>query len=216
MAQRIRSISYSQAQILGWIQELYCKNGFDLDPTFGNGSFYLEISRPRFCFDIDPREKNVGKADARQLPFKDRVFQAIIIDPPFLLQGGEAGIMTGRYGTVERRGNTGAGDIWQLYMEIMQECTRLLKLFGVLVVKCQDIIIGRTQYMSHLEIANIAIDMGLYPVDIFILLARTRPMSWNHGKQAHARKYHAYFLIFKKSRRNVGYSRGRRISVYEK
>ena len=36
----IKSISYSQEEILKWIIRLYCPDGFDLDPTYSKGVFY--------------------------------------------------------------------------------------------------------------------------------------------------------------------------------
>jgi hypothetical protein len=37
-------------------------------------------------------------------------------------------------------------------------------------------------------------------------VAKTRPISWNHQRQGHARKFHSYFWVFSKSKRYVGYS----------
>lgn len=48
-----------------------------------------------------------------------------------------------------------------------------------------------------------AIKYGFYPKDMFILLAKSR---LNDGrKQQHARKYHSYFWVFKKSKNKVNY-----------
>lgn len=218
----IKSISHSQQQILSWIQHLYCPEGIDLDPTYGNGGFYKkdiqqglpgfglmeDVRRPRLYF--DRYRDGVWKADARFLPVKTGSIKSVIIDPPFLAGGGRDGLMVAKYGNL----NTGpdgqrydAAATWELYKDIMTECERVLSPYGHLIVKCQDLLYGRTQYMTHIEVVNFAIDMGLYPKDIFILLARSRPKSWNHQTQHHARKWHSYFLVFGKQNRNVGYSR---------
>ena len=49
-----------------------------------------------------------------------------------------------------------------------------------------------------------ALDIGFYPKDLFILLAKTR---LNDGrKQQHARKFHSYFWIFEKRECKVNYN----------
>ena len=41
----IKSISYEQDEILQWIIDLYCHNGFQLDPTYSKGNFYKTIQQ---------------------------------------------------------------------------------------------------------------------------------------------------------------------------
>ena len=211
----IKSISYSQHEILSWIQKLYCPHGIDLDPTYGYGGFYRKqlalfgksrVHKPRLCFDL--HRDTAWKADARHLPLKDKSIKSVIVDPPFLAGGGRSGMMGRKYGTAG--GDQNPQDVWNLYREIMEECFRVLKPQGNLIVKCQDILHGRTNYMTHVEVTNYAIDLGMYPKDLFILLAKTRPKSWNHQIQNHSRKFHSYFLVFGKQKRTVGYSRAPR------
>ncbi len=213
----IKSISYSQHEILSWIQKLYCPQGFDLDPTYGYGGFYKnhlqmklcgdpeEVGRPRLYFDLNRSVDGAWKADARHLPIKSRSIESVIIDPPFLAGGGRSGVMVRKYGAAG--GDENPMDVWKLYRDIMKECLRTLKPQGNLIVKCQDLLHGRTQYMTHIEITNYAIDLGMYPKDIFILLAKNRLRSWNHQIQNHSRKFHSYFLVFGKQKRTIGYSR---------
>ena len=207
----VRSISYSQDQILRWITRLYLSRSsekgkprrFDLDPTYGYGGFYNVIRRPRICLDISPDpEAGAGmiKADVRALPLKDKSLYSIIFDPPFLAGGGSSGIMTGRYGYMEK-----VEDVWALYRDALVEFKRVLKPYGVVVVKCQDIIHGRNQYFTHTVIMNYAVELGLYPKDLFILLSKTRPIQWNAKTQNHSRKFHSYFWVFGKQKRNIGY-----------
>jgi hypothetical protein len=42
------------------------------------------------------------------------------------------------------------------------------------------------------------------PMDLFILLARHRMNHPKHTRQLHARKFHSYFWVFKKSVNNQG------------
>lgn len=217
----IKSISYDQAEILRWISELYLSGaGFDLDPTYGAGGFYRGIPRSKMCFDLVPRLKAnhnlfpelaaVWPVDVRALPIKDECLESIIFDPPFLARGGSNSIMIKKYGEAGK-----PAGVWKLYREGIEECYRVLKPQGHLVVKCQDFVYGRTQYMIHVEIMNMAVEIGLYPKDLFIYLARSRPRGFNQENQNHARKFHSYFWVFGKQNINVGYSRDRRISVHK-
>ena len=205
----IRSVSDNQDQILQWIMSLYCPDGFDLDPTYGAGGFYKRIPRPKICLDISPRlaAARAWPGDVKALPIKSCSLNSIIFDPPFLPRRGNAGLMVEKYGSVG-----GPQSVLNLYRIGMTECERVMRPQGILVVKCQDSIFGRNQYMIHVQVMNFAVELGLYPKDLFILVARSRPMSWNHIRQHHARKFHSYFWVFGKQKRSVGYSRDPRIS----
>ena len=208
----IKSISHSQDQILRWISRLYLSPSsethsglgtFDLDPTYGRGNFYRKIQKPKMCFDISPGPDlaaDVKKADVRDLPIEDESVKSIIFDPPFLCGGGLNGLMAGKYGYLKA-----PQDVWRLYWQAMCEFKRILKPQGIIVVKCQDFIHGRNQYFSHVVVMNYAVKLGFYPKDLFILLSKTRPRSWNHKNQNHARKFHSYFWVFGKQKRSIGY-----------
>ncbi len=45
---------------------------------------------------------------------------------------------------------------------------------------------------------NEASKLGFINKDLFILLAKNRIIGHNHGNQKHARKFHSYFIVFKK------------------
>ena len=88
----------------------------------------------------------------------------------------------------------------------MGEFYRLLRKDGVLVVKCQDAVSDGNQHFSHCEIINVALSLGFYPKDLFILLAKHRVNRWKDVKQQHARKFHSYFIVFIKQKCPVKYS----------
>ena len=84
---------------------------------------------------------------------------------------------------------------------------RILAESGILIFKCQDKVSSGTQYLSHVFIINQAISIGFYPVDIFVLLAKSRlTAKWQLKNQRHARKFHSYFLVLKKSNKRVKYT----------
>jgi len=201
----IKSISYDQDEILSSISRLYLSGAtFDLDVTYGKGAFYRDLPAARYKFDLIPGGPEIIPGDARHIPLRDACVSSAMFDPPFLGRKGNAGLMIGKYGYAGSM-----QDVWDLYRQGIKELSRVTVSGAVIVVKCQDCIYGRSQYMTHLEVGNYAIENGLYPIDIFILLARSRPRAWNHKNQNHARKFHSYFWIFKKANRNIPYSMAR-------
>ena len=79
----------------------------------------------------------------------------------------------------------------------MLESERILKEQGFLFVKCQDEIESGYQRWSHIEIYNIAMLLGFYGKDLFILKSFSNPGIQNKNQQ-HARKNHSYLWIFQK------------------
>lgn len=60
--------------------------------------------------------------------------------------------------------------------------------------------------MSHVFIHEQAVNVGFYPKDLFILLAKSRLMAeWQAKNQKNSRKYHSYFWVFEKSNKMVQY-----------
>ena len=203
----IKSISYSQDEILNWIIKLYCPNGFDLDPTYSKGVFYKNVPEPRLKFDLSPQIDGVQQADCINLPIESDTLQSIVFDPPFVaaIPKGEAtGIITTRFGYYRNIQH----ELWPMYSKAIKEFYRILQSNGILVFKCQDTIDSSKQYLSHVEIVNQAVSVGFYPKDLFVLLAKSRLMSPNMRHQKHCRKFHSYFLIFEKKKSPTIYSKG--------
>lgn len=199
----IKSISYSQDEILNWIIQLYCPNGFDIDPTYSKGVFYKNIPEPRLKFDIAPQREGVQQANCTELPLDNGSVENIIFDPPFVAGSGKSttGIIRKRFGSYK----TIQQHLWPMYHLALQEFYRVLKQNGVLIIKSQDVIDSSKQYLSHVEIINKAVQLGFYPKDLFILLAKHRMMSPNMKVQQHARKFHCYFIIFIKRNSPIRY-----------
>ena len=191
----IRSISFDEHEILEWIIELHCPEGFELDPTYSIGKFYTGIPQPKYKFDIIPSAPGVIQADVRHLPIKNNSINSIMFDPPFVVAmptgQGEKGVIRNRFGYYR---NIKA--LWDMYLGAIKEFYRILLTGAILVFKCQDTIDSGRQYLSHVQIVNMAEQIGFYAKDLFILCAHNRIISQN--RQFHARKYHSYFLVFLK------------------
>jgi DNA modification methylase len=90
------------------------------------------------------------------------------------------------------------GDLWTFYSESLMEFYRVLRPGGILIFKCQDIVAGGKNYFSHIFIANAAETIGFVLKDLFVLTTNRRLGQWNLKRQVHARKYHCYFMVFKR------------------
>jgi len=201
----IATVSGDQTKILANIMVLYCPDGFELDPTYSKGVFYKDILEPKYKFDLNPQLPGVEQCDCRSLPFPDASISNIVFDPPFVAglgKEGKPGIIRTRFGSFKNIQK----ELWGFYEESLKEFYRILKDGGILVFKCQDTISGGLQYLSHVEIVNQAVSGGFYPLDLFILVAASRLMSPNMAVQQHARKFHSYFLVFRKEKSKVKYS----------
>jgi hypothetical protein len=204
----IKSVSYSQDEILKNIMKLYVPEGFDLDPTYSVGNFYKKIPQPKYKMDIDPVRKGVIQADSTDLPLSDESINSIIFDPPFLATIGnvaeskkKSNIIIKRFGYYKNMNS-----LWTYYKKSLKEFYRVLKYKGFLVCKIQDSISSSKQYLSHVELINAGIHFGFYPKDIFILLSKNVILSPKHSNQQHARKFHSYFVVFCKERLKVNYT----------
>lgn len=202
----VKSISYSQFEIINWIIKLYCPKGIQVDCTYSLGGFYKNglVPPPEYKFDINPQIEGVIQADCRNLPFEDNQIHSIMFDPPFLYgkeRNGNVGLIKSRYSQVYS-----FEDLKALYWDSLVEFNRILQPDGILIFKCQDFAKDGKQFMMEYLITHMALDVGLYPIDKFIMLVKSRPIRYDIP-QHHARKFHSYFLVFKKRKPKVNYDR---------
>lgn len=194
----IKSIEYDQHKIIKNIIELHCPQGIELDPTYSKGNFYKTgaIDEPLEKFDLFPQSDDVLHADACNLPHLDAAISSIMFDPPFIVghtKNKPTGIIGERF-----HGFPYIKDLWGWYSDCLKEFHRILEEGGTLIFKCQDTVSSGKQHFSHVFIMNEAEKIGFYCKDLFILLAKNRIIGHNQHKQQHARKFHSYFLVFKK------------------
>lgn len=221
----IKSIGYNQHEILNNIIRLH-NNGksFDCDPTFSIGNFYgefnitnengetvkINIPQPKYKFDVNPQVEGVNKIEPMsKLPLDDNSIDSICIDLPFVISCGPS-METPNY---DENGNKAknnmisrrfacyypVSELLKSYKHWIEESYRILREDGILVFKCQPTITGSKMLNSPYYSRLIAESVGFDSLDEFILLAKNRLISGKINKQQHARSFHSYFLVFKKS-----------------
>lgn len=198
-----RSISYDQREILDWVRELHCPNGFDVDATFGNGGFYRDESEwPKYRFDADRTLKNCHYGRSQDLPLADRVVDSVVFDPPFLTyvraarHGNGSMVMAKRFSGYWRY-----DELENHYRASLAEFRRILRPKGVVVFKCQDVIHNHKMHPTHINVTNWAAELGFRLKDLFVLTAKHRmPRPNRKGPPKHARVFHSYFLILERGK----------------
>ena len=211
----VKSISYNQSEIIKWILKLHVPNHIiDCDPTYRVGNFYKNtgIEEPVYKFDINPQIDGVEFADSRNLPLTNESIDCMMFDPPFLATTGKSLTQDDENNKINKRFGVypSEQELHQFYIDSLKEAYRVLKKNGILIFKCQDKISSGKQYMSHCFIYNEAVNVGFYPKDLFILLAKNRLIAdWQMKNQKNARKFHSYFWVFQKSSKKIDYIGGK-------
>lgn len=207
----ITSISFSNDEIIQDIMTLHQIDRFDLDCTYSIGQFWKNLPQPVHKTDLNPQRKGVVKASSDDLPFDDESMQNIMFDPPFVISGQTYKENKEGSSLIAKRfeGYKNFDALKDHYMGTLQEVHRILQEDGLLVFKCQDTTSSGKNHFSHCMVMNMAIEVGFYPKDLFILLAKNTISAFSPNKwqqQFHARKHHSYFWVFQKTKCKVKYT----------
>lgn len=170
-----------------------------LDPTHGHGTWWTQW-RPEYLrrYDINPHLGPDGQMDFQRIKYTDAFFDSVAFDPPFKLNGTPTPSVDERYGVHQPR-------TWQdrhaLIQAGYQECLRVLKPGGYLLLKCQDqVCSGQVRWQTRIFPNDIE-DSGLATlVDRFDMIghARKQPMDGRVQKHAHGRA--STLLVFQRSK----------------
>lgn len=206
----VKSVYGSNYEAIKNIMDLYDIERFDLDCTYSKGNFWKDLPTPTNKTDLFPINDSVIEANSENLPFPDSSMESIMYDPPFVIAGSKyKGNKEGSSIIAKRfEGYTRYDELTSNYYNTLKELYRLTKKNGFVVMKCQDTVSGGKNHFTHVMVMNMAMEIGFYPRDMFVLTSNVRINSFNGTKwtkQYHARKYHSYFWVFQKVNPKVKY-----------
>jgi len=191
-----KSVFENEQELLAALFDVHnSKKMIDCDPMYFKGNFYKDsINRPKLCFDLNPQENWIVKADATKLPLNNNSITSIILDPPFLfgIHGKTKEYYSSRTHTIFKD----FAELETCYKGIIKEANRVLNKKGLLIFKCQDYTDSITT-MTHCLVYNWAIELGFYAKDLAILVKPNKITNPN-TTQRHLRKIHTYFWVFVK------------------
>lgn len=193
-----KSFSHNQQKVLGWIKMLHAPFGFEVDATFGNGAFYRSKEDwPKHRFDLDSTLKNCKHASSTDLPLDSSSVNSVVFDPPFLTYVRAARTGNGNMVMAKRfSGYWRYDELETHYTESLKEFARILRVGGVVVFKCQDIIHNHKMHCTHMNVVTWASAFGFRLKDLYVLPAKNRmPRPNRKGPPKHARIHHSYFLV---------------------
>lgn len=205
----IKSVYNTNDDVISNIMKLYNIEQFDLDCTYSTGNFWKNLKGPKIKTDLFPKNDTIIQADSENLPFEDSSMTSIMYDPPFVIAGKSyrenkegSSIIAKRY-----EGYESYSHLTKNYYNTLKELYRITEKGGIVVFKCQDTVSGGKNHFTHCLIMNMAVNIGFYPRDMFVLHNNVRINSFGTKwtKQEHARKYHSYFWVFEKVKPRVKY-----------
>ena len=205
----VKSVYTSNYDAITNIMHLYNIERFDLDCTYSKGSFWKDLPGPVYKTDLIPANDTVVKANSENLPFEDGSMNTIMYDPPFVVAGASYKNNKAGSSIIAKRfeGYTNYKELTENYYNTLKELYRVCQKGGYVVMKCQDTVSGGKNHFTHCLIMNMAMEIGFYPRDMFILHNKVRINSFGTKwtKQEHARKYHSYYWVFEKVKPRVKY-----------
>jgi hypothetical protein len=167
-----------------------------VDATYGKGNFWTEY-RPLNLVAHDLY--NGDGVDFRNLPELDDSVDVVVLDPPYIPQGGRETSTTqdflDRYGLHEVPSTF--NELNLLIAAGMSEALRVLKPGGRLFVKCMDYINGGRYCQGRHAVVSAAILLGYEQVDEFVHHSGTGPQPLGR-RQLHSRRSHSFLCIFQK------------------
>lgn len=175
------------------------------DVTYGRGVFWRKVPEGQYrvlATDLS------GGVDCRSLPYDDGSLDGVVFDPPYMhTPGGTAHANHQNYEGYYRNNGVGRSPesakyheaVLELYFAAAREALRVLKSEGIYIVKCADEVCANRQRLTHVEIINELAGYGFLIEDLFVVVRVNKPGVSRVLRQAHARKNHSYFLVFRKS-----------------
>lgn len=170
-----------------------------LDCTYGQGRFWNEW-RPAFNFstsDIDPLSLAEVHWDFTNIPCVDEMFDCVIFDPPYKLNGtpamggpakSDAGYGVGETQSVSER--------MALIMAGVDECCRVVRPRGFLLVKCMDQVVSSKVMFQTIDVTRRATSLDMTLVEMLHLPGKRAQPAGRRQVNAHAN--YSTLLVFQR------------------
>lgn len=185
--------------VLGYINS----NDNVLDATYGLGRFWKRWKPRRLTrVDLNPKRSPDNRAgvDFRHLPYPDDTFDVVVLDGPYKLNGTSTGegVATSDedYGVENYAHWT---DRHQLICDGITECVRVLRLNGILLVKCMDQVCSQKVRWQTRMFADHAEAEGCELEDMLHVGGYRRQPAGR--SQEHARRDYSTMLVLRRVRR---------------
>jgi SAM-dependent methyltransferase len=192
---------------LGYVK----KTDYVLDPTYGRGVWW-SIWQPKHMaanvWKVGSWERSEmwhGEEpyfDFRNMPFEDGIFDVVAYDPPYKLNGTPTPAVDAPYGVDEP---TRWRERLVLIAQGQDECARVLKPGGILLLKCQDQVCSGKVVWQTDACTEYGKLLGLEKIDRFDMIGgRAQPKRTRKdgepSVQVHARHNSSTLLVFRKGK----------------
>ena len=174
-----------------------------LDATVNGGRFWRGSSRRVIGIDNDASHRPSVVADNTATPFKDCFFDVVVYDPPHIPNQGrdKQKDFHDRFGLGMRSPKEQGYTFTHTYPPFVREAHRILKDEGVLFCKITDYVHHHRYQWAHVELIKAAIDAGFRACDCIVKIRKAPIIDPKWKKAHHSRRQHAYWLVFRKSKK---------------
>ena len=200
----------SNEELFPHILDLHVPPGSTVaDVTYGKGVFWKRVEDG--AYKVLASDIATGM-DCRDLSYENESIDCVVLDPPYmegfyrqrrgsLAGSGSHSAFRNAYsnGTATAGGPRYHAAVIDMYLKAGKEAFRVLRPYGVFIVKCQDEVSANMQNLTHVELINEFTEQGFHAKDLFVLVRTNRPAVSRILRQEHARKNHSYFLVFVKT-----------------
>jgi hypothetical protein len=207
------AVTGTNADLIAKAAKLHIPDGaLVADVTYGKGVFWRKTRRRRFTLITSDKNAKAGlRADFRQLPYPDEVFDVVVFDPPYVKMNHYRMVMHDRYNGGASLQGMSIDEIVELYQAGMTEARRILKPGGRMLVKTMDQVEnGAMRFLSR-ELPEFAEkQLHLRHYQNMILAANTTKNFKRQKRQFHARNDYSMLMIFERNGESTARRRGQR------
>lgn len=164
-----------------------------LEPTYGRGRFYkltpwLQVTGG----DIDKARAKDVRCDMRYLPFRDKSFDCVALDPPFLHSSRKKGTKVNTYKIFGGRQCQTTQGLLDLYTLAGREAFRVAS--KAVVIKCNDMVYDET---GLIPFGHRLMNVFGEPWEIVVSIRPSGLLPATRGKVSHFRHNYVYYLVWK-------------------